>query len=147
MPNVGVHRRRTLCAVRCDALFGLLFWLLGCSISQFWHPFRRWSITKKSPRDHYFHPERQGSADPTPCGGYAGPPCSTLSFLNFSMPEKDVSICFANPDGTIIARTIIPYFIVTNRAGCKPIGRKVAMYLVAKASGVIRWYWLSIPVL
>ena len=27
IPNVSVHRRRTLCAVRCDALFGFSFWL------------------------------------------------------------------------------------------------------------------------
>ena len=25
--------------------------------------------------------ERQGSGDPTPCGGYPGPPCCVLSFL------------------------------------------------------------------
>jgi len=41
-----------------NALFGLLFWLLGCSILKSWHPFCRWSIPKKLPRDHYYHPER-----------------------------------------------------------------------------------------
>lgn len=30
--NVSGHRRRTLCAVRCNALFGFMFWLLGCFI-------------------------------------------------------------------------------------------------------------------
>ena len=31
-PNVRDQPRRTLCAVGCNALFGFMFWLLGCFI-------------------------------------------------------------------------------------------------------------------
>ena len=37
------------------------------------------SLFFRSPSSHRYFGERQGSGDPTPCGGYPGPPCSALN--------------------------------------------------------------------
>ena len=80
--NVSIHPRCTLCTVGVECLVGFHFhWLFLASLSEI---VSAWFVTfvssvvevplcARSPI--YFLIQRQGSGDPTPCGGYPGPPC------------------------------------------------------------------------
>ena len=80
--NVGVHPRRTLCAVGVERIVRIFILAARLFHSQLQIVFSSAESGRISGQAdlHIFRSERQGSGDPTPCGGYPGPHC-WVSFL------------------------------------------------------------------
>ena len=65
---------------------------------------------------HVMLPERHGSADPTPCGGYAGPACSAFSFSE---------ICMAIRACRYITREVIGDYKLNERLAVTGINQEI----------------------
>ena len=84
-PNVGVHLRRTLCAVRVERI--VRNFILAVLLFHF--PFKSKSpsplhLCSAWSRSVHFQCERQRSPDGAPCAPYGATPCWSLFFFLFS---------------------------------------------------------------
>ena len=70
-----------------------------------------------------FLTERHGSADPTPCGGYAGPDCSAFSFSE---------ICMAIRACRYITREVIGDFKLDERLAVTGINQEIIQRFPAR---------------